>query len=92
MLLKFVILQKPKVKDVSFGISRGEIVGLAGLLGSGRTEVAEMLFGSEMPDAGEILYEGIFAEKHLANKGRPCGTCVLHRKPAFGRYCSQYGV
>ena len=48
------LAKKPKVKDVSFGISRGEIVGLAGLLGSGRTEVAEMLFGSEMPDAGEM--------------------------------------
>ena len=41
------LAKKPKVKDVSFGISRGEIVGLAGLLGSGRTEVAEMLFGQK---------------------------------------------
>lgn len=76
------LAKKPKVKDISFGISRGEIVGLAGLLGSGRTEVAEMLFGSEMPDAGEILYEGILQKNISPTKAVRAGLafCTENRR------------
>ena len=76
------LAKKPKVKDVSFGISRGEIVGLAGLLGSGRAEVAEMLFGSEMPDAGEILYEGILQKNISPTKAVRAGLafCTENRR------------
>ena len=76
------LAKKPKVKDVSFGISRGEIVGLAGLLGSGRTEVAEKLFGSEMPDAGEILYEGILQKNISPTKAVRAGLafCTENRR------------
>ncbi len=49
---------KNKVKDVSFSIQKGEILGLAGLLGSGRTESAKLLFGCNALDDGEIVYEG----------------------------------
>ena len=48
----------PKVNDISFGIRKGEVVGLAGMLGSGRTETAQLLFGCAQPDAGEIWIEG----------------------------------
>ena len=44
--------------DISFDIAPGEIVGLTGRLGSGRTELALSLFGMSRPDAGEILWEG----------------------------------
>ncbi|MGB8170830.1 MAG: sugar ABC transporter ATP-binding protein [Chthoniobacteraceae bacterium] len=44
----------PMVKDVSFKLRRGEIVALTGLIGSGRTETARMIFGADRPDAGEI--------------------------------------
>jgi galactofuranose transport system ATP-binding protein len=47
-----------KVKDASLSIRAGEIVGLAGLLGSGRTEVARVIFGADQPDAGTITMEG----------------------------------
>ena len=50
--------QFPKVADVSFGIHRGEIVGLAGMLGSGRTETAQLIFGVNLPEGGEILVDG----------------------------------
>jgi rhamnose transport system ATP-binding protein len=44
--------------DISLTIRAGEIVGLAGLVGSGRTEVARALFGADPIDAGEILLDG----------------------------------
>ncbi|WP_319757021.1 sugar ABC transporter ATP-binding protein [uncultured Sphaerochaeta sp.] len=50
--------QEPKVQDVSFTVHKGEIVGLAGLLGSGRTEVAHLIFGLAKRDAGTVLFEG----------------------------------
>ena len=46
------------VADVNFELARGEILGLAGLLGSGRTEVARLLFGLDRADAGELIVNG----------------------------------
>jgi rhamnose transport system ATP-binding protein len=46
------------LRDVSLSIRRGEIVGLSGLVGSGRTELAETLFGLRRADAGEVLIGG----------------------------------
>jgi simple sugar transport system ATP-binding protein len=45
-------------KEVTFQLHRGEILGLTGLLGSGRTELALALFGMTRPDSGEIHFEG----------------------------------
>ena len=44
--------------DVSFSVRAGEIVGFGGLVGSGRTEVARVLFGIDQPSAGTMLLEG----------------------------------
>jgi simple sugar transport system ATP-binding protein len=44
--------------DVSFAVGRGEILGITGRLGSGRTELALSLFGMSRPDAGEIRLDG----------------------------------
>ncbi len=49
---------KQAVKDVSFKIYPGEVLGLAGLMGSGRTEIARCLFGIEKKDSGSILIGG----------------------------------
>jgi rhamnose transport system ATP-binding protein len=46
------------VHDVSFSVHRGEIVGVAGLVGAGRTQLAETLFGLTPADAGEIFVDG----------------------------------
>jgi rhamnose transport system ATP-binding protein len=46
------------VRDISLEVRRGEIVGLAGLVGSGRTQVAETLFGLHALDGGEVLISG----------------------------------
>ncbi|MBI1940834.1 MAG: sugar ABC transporter ATP-binding protein [Acidobacteria bacterium] len=44
--------------DVTFAVRKGEIVGLAGLVGAGRTEVAEAIFGARPSDRGHIRVEG----------------------------------
>jgi len=44
--------------NVSFALKAGEIVGLTGLVGSGRTEVARTVFGADRPDTGEIRVDG----------------------------------
>jgi len=46
------------VRDVSFELRRGEILGFAGLMGAGRTEVLETLFGVHRADSGQILIDG----------------------------------
>jgi rhamnose transport system ATP-binding protein len=45
-------------RDVSFSVRTGEIVGLAGLVGAGRTEVARVLFGLDRADSGEVRLAG----------------------------------
>ena len=47
-----------RLHDISFTLHRGEILGLAGMLGSGRTELLERIFGAAPFDEGEILVEG----------------------------------
>ena len=46
------------IEDISFDLRRGEILGLAGLMGAGRTEVLEAIFGVTKVDAGEIQING----------------------------------
>ena len=46
------------IRDVSFKVRRGEILGFAGLMGAGRTEVARAVFGADRMDRGEIIVHG----------------------------------
>jgi len=52
------LTRKSLFKDVSFEVSEGEVLGLYGLRGSGRTEVARGIFGLDRYDSGEILFSG----------------------------------
>ena len=45
-------------RGISFEVHQGEILGLAGLVGAGRTEVAQVIFGIERPESGEIRLRG----------------------------------
>lgn len=45
-------------QDVSFSVRKGEVLGFYGLVGAGRTEIAETIFGLRTPSAGEILLNG----------------------------------
>ncbi|MDR1821675.1 MAG: ATP-binding cassette domain-containing protein [Oscillospiraceae bacterium] len=58
VVLEVKNLKTPYVRDVSFTVRKGEVVGLAGLVGAGRTEVARALFGADPVTGGEILLEG----------------------------------
>lgn len=46
------------VRDISFRLREGEIIGLAGVVGSGRTELLKMIFGAEEKDCGEVRING----------------------------------
>ncbi len=48
----------PAVRDVSLKVHAGEVVGLGGLVGSGRTELLRLVYGLDAPDAGEFLVDG----------------------------------
>lgn len=46
------------VRDVSFQVRAGEILGFSGLVGAGRSETMQLIFGVDKPDAGEVWLEG----------------------------------
>ncbi len=48
----------PYFRNISFSVRQGEILGFAGLVGSGRTEVARAIFGADKPESGRIMLEG----------------------------------
>lgn len=52
------LCRRGNYKDVSFALRKGEILGITGLLGSGRTELALSLFGMTSPDSGKMLIDG----------------------------------
>ena len=50
--------KKGNYQDISLSVRKGDILGLTGLLGAGRTELALSVFGLNKPDSGEIYFEG----------------------------------
>ena len=64
---------KPVVHDVNFDLKRGEILGIAGLVGAGRTELLEAIFGARTLKSGEIYIDGKLidnsnTQKAISNK------------------------
>ena len=58
VVLEVKDLKTPFIHDVSFSLRRGEVLGFAGLVGAGRTEVARALFGVDPVISGEIKLDG----------------------------------
>jgi len=58
--------RKGAIEPVDFRIAEGEVVGFAGLLGSGRTELARILSGVDRPDSGELKVEGVLRRLRTA--------------------------
>ena len=52
------LTQHPRLREVSLDVRPGEVVGLAGLLGAGRSETAKAIFGAEPIDSGSVRMEG----------------------------------
>jgi len=52
------LTRRPLLKNISFTLHAGEIVGLAGLVGAGRTELCRVLFGLDPADSGRIFVDG----------------------------------
>ena len=55
-------------QNVSFSVRAGEVLGVAGLMGAGRTEIMQAIFGSLKKDAGKIYIDG--KEVHIKNPGQ----------------------
>lgn len=76
------INQGMRLNGIGISMKHGEVVGLAGLLGSGRTELAEVLFGVNTPEEGDIFWYGeaakITSPADAINKGM--GFCTEDRK------------
>ncbi|MFI6855994.1 sugar ABC transporter ATP-binding protein [Streptomyces sp. NPDC050416] len=63
-------------------INKGEVLGLAGLLGSGRTELARLLFGADQPDSGKVTIDGKQVSMSAPNDAIAAGVafCSENRK------------
>ena len=76
------VSKKGKISPFDIDIHEGEIVGLAGLLGSGRTELARLLFGADKADTGEFKINGskanLTSPKQAISKG--IAFCSENRK------------
>ncbi len=66
-----------EVKDVSFTLRKGEILGFAGLMGAGRTEVARALYGADPRQSGEIYLNGKKVKIKTPNQAVRNGICYL---------------
>ena len=76
------------IKDVTFSLHSGEVLGVFGLMGSGRTELARILFGLEGHDSGEIVVGDAPDRGPLAAKEHPQRHRLRHREPPRGRASS----
>jgi simple sugar transport system ATP-binding protein len=68
--------RKGSIDPVDIEVHAGEVVGLAGLLGSGRTELGRLIYGADRPDSGEVTIDGVTSEVHSPIAG-------LSKKIAF---------
>jgi monosaccharide-transporting ATPase len=70
------------IEPFDLELHEGEVVGLAGLLGSGRTEIAQLLFGAERPDTGTLSMDGVSVQysSPLDSIGRGVALCPEDRK------------
>lgn len=65
------------VRDVSFKVRAGEILGFSGLVGAGRSETMQLIFGVDKPDAGEVWLDGKKLEIHSAGDAINAGIALV---------------
>lgn len=71
------LTRSPRVRDVSFSVMRGEVVGLTGLVGAGRTEAARLVFGADKREAGVIELDGKALSIKTPRDAIAAGICLL---------------
>jgi ABC-type sugar transport system ATPase subunit len=71
------LTRRPDVRGVSFEIRRGEILALTGLVGAGRTETAQLIFGADHRDGGTISLDGRALKIRTPRDAIAAGICLL---------------
>ena len=71
------LCKKGNYQDISFEVRRGDILGVTGLLGSGRTELALSLFGLNPPDSGAVYFDGKQVEITSPHRAKRTGIALL---------------
>jgi ABC-type sugar transport system ATPase subunit len=69
--------REPSVRDVTLEIARGEILGVTGLVGAGRTELARLVFGADPMEGGEVWLDGRRLKLHSPGDAIRAGICLL---------------
>ena len=69
------------IENIDFTLHEGEVLGLAGLMGSGRSELARILFGLDHCRTGEILLKGESIRGLLPRRAYPSRPGLPDRKP-----------
>lgn len=64
-------------QDVTFSVHRGEIVGLAGLVGSGRSEIARAIFGIDRFDSGSVSIDGLRLTQNSVRESMDAGIALV---------------
>ena len=77
VVLEVKNLCSPAVKDVSFKLKKGEILGLSGLMGAGRTETARLICGADPRTSGEIFVKGKLVHIKTPNDAVKAGIGYL---------------
>jgi ribose transport system ATP-binding protein len=65
------------IKDVSFEVKRGEVLGMAGLMGAGRTETARLIFGADRKASGTVILDGRQIQIEAPRDAIRHGICLL---------------
>ena len=80
-------LHQPSIQDVTFELHKGEILGIAGLVGSKRTEIVETIFGMREKASGKITIKGKEVKNHNPNEAIANGfALVTEERRATGIY------
>ena len=79
---------KPALRDVEFSVQEGEVFGLLGHNGAGKSTTLGILLGMVAPDSGETKIEGISVQKNRAEALKRVGA--IFESPSFYDYLSGY--
>ena len=71
------LTRRPHFRDVTIAVNRGEIVGIFGLVGSGRSELLETIFGLHRPDSGAIAIDGATERFASAREAVMAGVALV---------------